>query len=108
MVDPARAGEASGIVLTFLVTLGGIGLAAAASIISALERSGHTPRSAQQTTLVIYALLSIAAAVIVMSILAYLVRRGLMPPLSIAGDQAAEQSRRPRGPGAAGQDGHSG
>ncbi|HEY1644531.1 MAG TPA: MFS transporter [Streptosporangiaceae bacterium] len=90
VVDPARAGEASGIVLTFLVTLGGIGLAAAASIISALERSGHTPRSAQETTLVIYALLSVAAAAIVMSIRAYPVRRGLMAPLSMAADQAAE------------------
>lgn len=90
VVDPDRAGQASGIVLTFLVTLGGIGLAAAASIISALERTGHSPRDAQETTLVIYALLSIAAAVIVMSIRAYLVRRGLMKPLSMAADRAAE------------------
>jgi MFS family permease len=102
----ARAGEASGIALTFLVTLGGIGLAVAASIISALERSGHTARSAQETTLAIYALVSISASDIVMTIRAYLVRRGLMKPLSMAADRAAEPV--PAATGAGGQDGPGG
>jgi MFS family permease len=41
VVSPERAGEASGVLLTFLVTLGGVALAAAASAITAMlpERS---------------------------------------------------------------------
>src|SRR5215469_785897 len=89
VVDPDRAGEASGVVLTCLVTVGGIGLAAAASIITALEHSGHNKGSAYETTLRLLACLSIGAAVIVMAIRQLLVRRGLMKPLSMAGDRAS-------------------
>jgi len=48
---------------------------------------------------VICMLLSIAAAVIVMSIRVYLVRRGLMKPLSMAADRAVEPFRRPQAAG---------
>ncbi|MEW2158952.1 MFS transporter [Streptomyces sp. NPDC007189] len=50
VVSPARAGEASGVVLTVLVTLGGVALAAAAAAISALTpRVG--PEAAYDTVL---------------------------------------------------------
>ena len=59
VVDPQRAGETSGVVLTFLVTLGGIGLAVAATIIAALEHGGHSPPSSYDTTLRILAFVSL-------------------------------------------------
>jgi hypothetical protein len=40
VVRPERAGEAAGVLLTGLVTAGGIGVAAAASAIAVLESSG--------------------------------------------------------------------
>lgn len=89
VVGPDRAGEASGVVLTFLVTCGGVGLAGAASIIAALLHSGHSPRSAYDDTLLVFAILSLAASFIVMVIRQLLVRRGLMKPLSMAADGIA-------------------
>jgi EmrB/QacA subfamily drug resistance transporter len=87
VMGPERAGEASGVVLTFLVTFGGIGLAGAASIIGGLLRAGHSRASAYDTTLLCFALLALAAALTVMTIRHILVRRGLMKPLSMAADQ---------------------
>jgi hypothetical protein len=103
VVDPDRAGEASGVVLTFLVTFGGIGLAGAASIIGAFEHAGHGKNDAYETTLLIFALLSLAASLIVMVLRRFLVRRGLMKPLSMAADQPASPAR-PDGAVAAGHD----
>jgi MFS family permease len=87
VVDPDRAGEASGVVLTFLVTCGGIGLAGAASIIAAFLHAGHSAASAYDETLRIFALVSLGAAVMVMVIRHLLVRRGIMKPLSMAAER---------------------
>jgi MFS family permease len=46
VVRPERAGEASGVLLTVLVTAGGIGIAAAASAIALLESSGTSTHNA--------------------------------------------------------------
>lgn len=89
VVDPQRAGEASGVVLTFLVTLGGIGLAVAATIIAALEHSGHGMASAYATTLRIFAFMSLGAAILVMTVRQILVHRGLMKPLSMSAGSGA-------------------
>jgi hypothetical protein len=78
-VPAVHGHHASGVVLTFLVTFGGIGLAgAASSIISAPEHAGHDRSSAHETTLQIFAFLSAAASLIVMVVRQVLVRRGLM------------------------------
>ncbi|MBV9424154.1 MAG: MFS transporter [Solirubrobacterales bacterium] len=82
LVAKERAGEASGVVLTIVVTAGGIGVAAAATAISLLEHGG-TPANAIDSTLRVIAGALIAAAVIVMAIRRQLVRRGLMAPLSM-------------------------
>ena len=50
--------------------------------------AGHDPASAYNTTLRAFALLALAASVAVLLIRHMLVRRGLMRPLSMAGDQA--------------------
>ncbi|GAA0674042.1 MFS transporter [Kitasatospora atroaurantiaca] len=82
VVRPARAGEASGVVLTILVTMGAVALAAAASAITSL-----TPeRSAEQAYDVI---LRVGGAVILLTAVAVmvvrhrLVVRGKVPPLSM-------------------------
>lgn len=90
VVGPDRAGEASGVVLTFLVTTGGVGLAGAASIIGGLLRAGHDAASAYNTTLLAFALLALAASAAVLATRHMLVRRGLMKPLSMAADRAGE------------------
>src|SRR5262249_46342185 len=87
VVDPDRAGEASGVVLTFLVTCGGIGLAGAASIIASFLHAGRSPASAYRETLRFFGLVSLGLAVIVMVIRHLLVRRGIMKPLSMAADR---------------------
>jgi MFS family permease len=91
VVGPDRSGEASGVVLTFLVTCGGVGLAGAASIIAALQHSGPSARSAYDDTLLVFAFLSLGTSLMVMVIRQLLVRRGLMKPLSMAAsaDQGA-------------------
>jgi len=77
------------VVLTFLITLGGIGLAEAAGLVSSLQRAGHSPPSSYETTLLVFAFLSLAASLIVMVVRQLLARRGLMPPLSVAADRPA-------------------
>lgn len=83
VVSRERAGEASGVVLTIVVTAGGIGVAAAASAITALQQSGTTPHNAINTTLRVIALAVLVAAALVMTLRHQLVRRGLMAPLSM-------------------------
>jgi MFS family permease len=93
VVGAGRAGEASGVVLTFLITTGGVGLAGAASIIGGLLRAGHDRASAFNTTLLAFALLALGASVAVLLIRHMLVRRGLMKPLSMAGDHVGGAAR---------------
>ncbi len=94
VVDTDRAGEASGVLLTVLVSAGGIGLAVAASVITALERSGHTQHQAYASTLRVMALLVVIWALVVLAIRAFLVRRGLIAPLSMDSDWKPPSSSR--------------
>lgn len=83
VVDTERAGEASGVVLTVLVSFGGFGLAIVATAIASWERAGHSPQFAYFASLRVVALVTVAWAAVVMVVRAVLVRRGLMPPLSM-------------------------
>ncbi|MGW2560345.1 MFS transporter [Streptomyces sp. NPDC001514] len=82
VVPPARAGEASGVLLTFLVTLGAIALAGAAAAITAMtpERS---PEEAYDAILRFGGVVILAAAVVVMAVRHRLVVLGKVPPLSM-------------------------
>lgn len=82
VVQPDRAGEASGMTLTILVTAGGVGVAAAAAAITLQESSGSSAHHAIDLTLRVVALIVLLAAVIVMAIRQTLVRRNLMATLS--------------------------
>ena len=84
VVDPDRAGEASGVILTVLVSAGGFGLAIAATVIAGLERSGHGPQQAYFTTLRGTALIVLVWSAAVLTIRALLVRRGLMASLRMS------------------------
>jgi MFS family permease len=77
VVGPDRAGEVSGIVLTIRTTAAGISLAAAASIIEAVEHAGHGTGAACQVTLLIVGFLSLAGALIATSARYVFVRHGL-------------------------------
>jgi Na+/melibiose symporter-like transporter len=83
LVSPERAGEASGVLLTILVTAGGIGLATTATVLELVERSGTSANDAITGTLRVLAAGIIVAAVVMMTLRRRLVRRGLMPPLSM-------------------------
>ncbi len=83
LVSTERAGEASGVVLSVVVTMGGVGVAAAAAIIGGLERHGHAASDSFNTTLRIFALLVLGCAAVAMALRACLVRRGLVAPLSM-------------------------
>ena len=80
LVPLERTGEASGVVLTVVVTMGGIGVALASSMILGFEdrRSGLT--EAYSTTLRIFAVLCCGWAILVSGARAVLVRRGAMAP----------------------------
>ena len=95
VVGADRAGEASGVVLTFLVTTGGVGLAGAASIIGGLLRAGHDRASAYNTTLLAFALLALAAAAAVLATRHMLVRRGLISRCRWPPTRPARPPRRP-------------
>ncbi|PRH75853.1 MFS transporter [Streptomyces solincola] len=84
VVPPARAGEASGVLLTFLVTLGAIALAAAASALTALTPE-RPPEEAYDLILRVGGVVILAAAAVVMAVRRRLVRRGVLPPLSVRG-----------------------
>ena len=77
-VGPGRSGETSGILLTILTTSGGISLAAAAGIIDVFEGAGHSIEAACNTTLRIFAFLSLAASLIATAVMYALGRRGLI------------------------------
>lgn len=83
VVQSERAGEAAGVMLTILVTAGGIGVAAAAAAITLQESSGSSPHNAIDLTLRVVALMVLLAAAIGMTIRRELVRRQLMAPLSM-------------------------
>jgi hypothetical protein len=58
------------------------------AFIGGLLRAGREPASACNTTLLAFALLALGASAAVVLIWHMLVRRGLMTPLPMAGDQA--------------------
>ncbi|MFE5723134.1 MFS transporter [Streptomyces erythrochromogenes] len=87
VVAPARAGEASGVLLTFLVTLGAIALAGTAAAISAMTPQ-RPPEDAYDAILRLGGVVIVAAAVAVMVVRHRLVALGKVPPLSMrAGDE---------------------
>ncbi|MFB7655696.1 MULTISPECIES: MFS transporter [unclassified Streptomyces] len=79
IVPPARAGEASGVVLTALVVLGAIALAAVASAITALTPETG-PEQAYDTILRTGGALILGASALATLISRRLVARGLVPP----------------------------
>jgi EmrB/QacA subfamily drug resistance transporter len=83
VVSPERAGEASGVLLTVLVTAGGIGIATTATVLGLVEQAGTSASDALNATLRVLAIGILAAAVVVMALRHHLVRRGLMAPLSM-------------------------
>ncbi|MFI7357978.1 MFS transporter [Streptomyces avidinii] len=94
VVAPARAGEASGVLLTFLVTLGAIALAGTAAAISAMTPQ-RPPEEAYDVILRLGGLVILATAVVVMAVRHRLVRLGRIPPLSMrAGDDTAREPGR--------------
>ncbi|MGW7370088.1 MFS transporter [Streptomyces sp. NPDC054841] len=82
VVPPARAGEASGVLLTFLVTLGAIALAAAAAAITAMTPE-KPPQDAYDAILRFGGAVILAASVVVMAARHRLVVHGKLPPLSM-------------------------
>ncbi|MGQ4362882.1 MFS transporter [Streptomyces sp. SAS_272] len=67
VVAPERAGEASGVLLTFLVTLGGVALAAAAAAITAMTPQ-RTPESAYDAILRLGGAAVLAASAVVTAV----------------------------------------
>ncbi|WP_369251284.1 MFS transporter [Streptomyces sp. R41] len=80
VVAPDRAGEASGVLLTFLVTLGGVALAAAAAAITAMTPE-WSPEAAYDAILRAGGAVILAASVVVMAVRHRLVVLGQVPPL---------------------------
>ncbi len=85
-VRPERAGEASGVTLTIIVTAGGVGVAAAASAIAGLDASGASLHTAIDSVLRTLAAIMVGAAAVTMAVRHQLVRRGLAAPLSMKVD----------------------
>jgi EmrB/QacA subfamily drug resistance transporter len=81
LVPLERTGEASGVVLTVVVTMGGIGVALASTMIIGFQNGGRGQADAYTTTLRIFAAVCFGWAIIVSIARAVLVRRGLMAPL---------------------------
>jgi len=80
VVAPERAGEASGVLLTFLVTLGGVALAGAAAAITAMTPE-WAPEAAYDAILRSGGAVILAASVVVMAVRHRLVVLGQVPPL---------------------------
>ncbi|WP_079403241.1 MFS transporter [Streptomyces sp. 3211] len=97
VVAPARAGEASGVLLTFLVTLGAIALAGTAAAISAMTPQ-RPPEEVYDAILRLGGLVIVATAVVVMAVRHRLVTLGRIPPLSLRADDAAAPEPGPRSP----------
>lgn len=81
LVPLEQTGEASGVVLTVVVTMGGIGVALASSMILGFEHGGRGVTDAYATTLRIFAGICCGWAILVFGARAVLVRRGAMAPL---------------------------
>ncbi|MFH8569223.1 MFS transporter [Streptomyces sp. NPDC017993] len=79
VIAPARAGEASGVVLTALVVLGAIGLAATAAAITALTPETG-PEEAYDAILRTGGAITLAAAALVLLVNRRLGTRGHVPP----------------------------
>lgn len=82
VVPPARAGEASGVLLTFLVTMGAIALAAAASAITAMTPE-WSAEEAYDAILRFGGIVILTVSVVVMAVRHRLVVHGKLPPLSM-------------------------
>ncbi|MER6319769.1 MFS transporter [Streptomyces sp. NPDC001581] len=95
VVAPERAGEASGVLLTFLVTLGAIALAGAAAAISAMTPQ-RSPEEAYDAILQLGGVVIAVTAVAVMAVRHRLVVLGRIAPLSMRahGDAGQEPGRR--------------
>jgi EmrB/QacA subfamily drug resistance transporter len=81
LVPMERTGEASGVVLTVVVTMGGIGVALASTLIIGFQHGGHGIADAYAITLRIFAGICFGWAILVSVARAFLVRRGAMAPL---------------------------
>ncbi|MET9962777.1 MFS transporter [Streptomyces sp. NPDC006326] len=92
VVAPARAGEASGVLLTFLVTLGAIALAGTAAAISAMTPQ-RPPEEAYDAILRCGGVAVLATAVVVMAVRHRLAAAGTTPPLSIRARGVAGRGR---------------
>jgi hypothetical protein len=92
LVPLERTGEASGVVLTVVVTMGGIGVALAATTISGFQHGGRGIADAYATTLRIFAAICFGWAIFVLGARAVLVRRGKMAPLLKRPTQSGERS----------------
>lgn len=86
VVNPARAGEASGVVLTSMVTMGAIALAAAATAITALTPE-HSDEYAYDAILRVGGATILIASAVVMAVRHQLAVRGKVPPLSMRDSQ---------------------
>ncbi len=91
LVALERTGEASGVVLTVVVTMGGIGVALASSMIIGFQNGGHGLADAYATTLRIFAAICFGWAIIVSGVRAVLVRQGMMSPLLMSRAAAATE-----------------
>ncbi|MER6450849.1 MFS transporter [Streptomyces venezuelae] len=96
VVAPARAGEASGVLLTFLVTLGAIALAGTAAAISAMTPQ-RPPEDVYDLILRLGGTVIVVASAVVMAVRHRLVVLGRVPPLSMRADggTTGEPGRRP-------------
>jgi EmrB/QacA subfamily drug resistance transporter len=68
VVRPERAGEAAGITLTALVTLGGVGVAVSGTVLEMLQRTGSSTGGAIDLILAVLAVLLLPAGVVVLLI----------------------------------------
>jgi hypothetical protein len=83
------------VLLTILVTAGGIAIAVAATVIEALIRSGTSNADAIHGTMRALGIGIIVAALAVMAIRHRLVHRGLMAPLSMKGPRPSPSEHEP-------------
>jgi Major Facilitator Superfamily len=77
VLGPDRAGEASGIILTIQTTAAGISLAVTAGIVDALEHGANGLGAACNQTLLLVAVLTLAASLLAIAVRFALARHGL-------------------------------
>ena len=92
MVRPERAGEAAGVTLTVLITLAGVGVAAASTVLEVLQRNGISAASGISLILVVLAAVLLPAGLLATWIgrAAALDRDGASGQTGDAGDRAHE------------------